>query len=155
MLQTPRAVIQVADPAAADSRKLIEALDAYLVSLYPPESNHLLSVEELSRPHVTFLSARVDGQIAGCGAYVNHGDYAEIKRMFVLPELRGQQIGQRILAELESLASAAGLRVARLEAGVWQPAALRLYEQAGYQRRSRFGDYPEDPLSVFMEKRLS
>jgi putative acetyltransferase len=31
---------------------------------------------------------------------------------------------------------------------------LTLYERAGYQRRGPFGDYSEDPLSIFMEKKL-
>ena len=42
----------------------------------------------------------------------------------------------------------------RLETGVRQPEALGLYETAGYQRRGPFGAYAEDPLCVFMEKRL-
>ena len=47
-----------------------------------------------------------------------------------------------------------GLPALRLETGVRQPAALRLYERAGYARRGPFGGYPDDPLSVFMEKLL-
>jgi putative acetyltransferase len=42
-----------------------------------------------------------------------------------------------------------------LETGIRQPEALGLYEQAGYKRRGPFGDYAEDPLSVFMQKRLT
>src|SRR5262249_25029573 len=107
-------------------------------------------------PTVTFLTAWVDGRVAGCGAFVNQGgEYAEIKRMFVLPEFRGLRLGRRILEELESRIRAAGLSVARLETGGWQPEALRLYENSGYQRRGPFGDYPDDPLNVFMEKMLA
>jgi putative acetyltransferase len=71
-----------------------------------------------------------------------------------LPEFRGLKLGRRILDELESLARASGLELARLETGIHQSGALFLYEKAGYQRRGPFGDYPEDPLSVFMEKKL-
>jgi putative acetyltransferase len=147
--------IQVEDPASPAASNLIEQLDGYLTSLYPAESNHLLSVEALKQPNVTFVTASVDGAVAGCGAFVNQGgEYAEIKRMFVLPEFRGLKLGRRILDELESLARASGLELARLETGVYQSEALLLYEKAGYQRRGPFGDYPEDPLSVFMEKKL-
>jgi putative acetyltransferase len=147
--------IQVEDPASPAARNLIEQLDGYLTSLYPAESNHLLSVEALKQANVTFITASVDDVVAGCGAFVNQGgEYAEIKRMFVSPEFRGLKIGRRILDELEKLAQASGLELARLETGVYQSEALLLYEKAGYQRRGPFGDYPEDPLSVFMEKRL-
>jgi putative acetyltransferase len=74
--------------------------------------------------------------------------------MFVLPEFRGLKLGRRILEELETRARASGLELARLETGVHQSEALLLYEKAGYQSRGPFGDYSEDPLSIFMEKKL-
>jgi putative acetyltransferase len=148
--------VEKSDPALPEARRFIEQLDEYLLRLYPTESNHLLPVEALRQPGVTFLLARVDGQAAGCGAFVDRdGEYAEIKRMFVLPEFRGLKVGRLLLDELESLARDAGLALARLEAGIFQPEAMRLYERAGYLRRGPFGDYPKDSLSVFMEKRLA
>lgn len=146
---------QVGDPASPAARELIEQLDRLLTNSYPAESNHLLPVEALRQPNVTFLTASVDGEVAGCGAFVNQGgEYAEIKRMFVLPEFRGLKLGSRILEELENLARASGLELARLETGIHQAEALLLYERAGYQRRGPFGEYSEDPLSIFMEKKL-
>lgn len=151
----PTISIEVDDPGSADSRRLIAQLDAYQVGLYPAESNHLLPIESLRQPNVTFLMARVDGTAAGCGAFVNcAGEYAEIKRMFVLPDFRGIALGQRILDELEARMRLAGIAVARLETGIRQPQALRLYEKSGYTRRGPFGEYGDDPLSVFMEKDL-
>jgi putative acetyltransferase len=147
--------VKVDDPASPAARGLIERLDALMSGLYPAESNHLLSVETLRQPNVTFLTASVGGAVAACGAFVNQGgEYAEIKRMFVLPEFRGLKLGRRILDELENLARDSGLKLARLETGIHQPEALTLYERAGYQCRGPFGDYSEDPLSVFMEKKL-
>jgi putative acetyltransferase len=148
--------VTVADPASADARLLIAELDAYLAARYPDESNHLLSVDALRRPNVTFVLARTADVVVGCGAFVNHdGAYAEVKRMFVRPGFRGQRLGALILGDLERRARAAGLTIARLETGVAQPEALALYEAAGYVRRGPFGDYPADPLSVFMEKSLA
>jgi putative acetyltransferase len=148
-------IIQPADPASPDVRALIEQLDRYLGGLYPAESNHLLSVDGLRQPHVTFLAAMLDSRLVGCGAMVNHhGEYAELKRVFVLPQCRGLKIGRLLVAELEARARSAGLAVVRLETGIHQPEALRLFERAGYRRRDPFGDYGPDPLSVFMEKRL-
>jgi putative acetyltransferase len=107
------------------------------------------------QPNVLFLVARDDSRSAlGCGAMVLRDDYGEIKRMYVSPRGRGQGLGGRLLAELEREAAGRGCELARLETGPYQPEALRLYETAGYQRRGPFGAYRDDPLSVFMEKRL-
>jgi putative acetyltransferase len=143
------------DPAQPEVRKLIEELDAFLVDLYPPESNHLLPIDALRQANVTFLTARIRDRVVGCGALVNHdGEYGELKRMFVRPEFRGLQIGRQILDELESRARASELRLIRLETGVSQHNALTLYESAGYRRICPFGMYHEDPLCVYLEKQL-
>lgn len=150
-----RIVVEISDPGLAEISKMIEQLDSYLGSLYPAESNHLLPVEVLGQPNVTFLAARIDNNLVGCGAFVNQdGEYAEIKRMFVLPEFRGLKVGRRILDELESRAVGFNLKLMRLEVGIFQPEALGLYKKAGYQTREPFGSYTKDPLSIFMEKKL-
>lgn len=35
-----------------------------------------------------------------------------------------------------------------------QPEAIALYERAGFVRCAPFGEYRDDPLSIFMEKQL-
>jgi putative acetyltransferase len=147
--------VRAADPASPSARRLLGELDAYQLALYPAGSLHLMPVEDLRGPGVTFLTATAGEEVVGCAALVRHEEYAEVKRMFVVPQARGLGVGRRLLAELEALARASGLRVVRLETGVAQPEALRLYERAGYLRRGPFGDYPEDPLSVFLEKSLN
>ena len=138
-----------------DTLRLISELDAYLAGLYPPESNYGLSIEQLRQPHVSFFILRHEGEAVGCGAFVNvGGEYAEIKRMYVRPASRGLKLGRRMLEFVEDSARAVGLPLARLETGPAQPEALRLYERCGYVRRGPFGDYVDDPLSVFMEKAL-
>ena len=150
-----KVAIQLTDPALPAACHLIEELDAYLGSLYPPECNHLLPVEVLQQSNVTFLTASLDGRLVGCGAFVNQGEYAEIKRMYVVPECRGMKIGKRILQELEKHIISGGLKIARLETGIHQPEALGLYTGMGYQKRKAFGSYRDDEyMSVFMEKKL-
>jgi putative acetyltransferase len=145
--------LKIEDPGTVEVGNLITQLDAYLHSLYPPECNHLMPIESLRQPNVTFLVARVDGQAVGCGAFVKHeAGYAELKRMFVLPDFRGLRLGRQILENLESLIRSAGLTRVCLETGVSQFPAVRLYESFGYKVRGPFGDYPDDPLSIFMEK---
>jgi putative acetyltransferase len=134
---------------------LIDELDAHQKPLYPPESHHGIDIEALIQPHVLFAVARAhDGAAVGCGAVVLNDGWGELKRMFVRPALRGQGVAQGILAWLEASVRERGFAVMRLETGVLQPEALRLYERAGYLRRGPFGDYGPDPLSVFMEKHL-
>ena len=94
------------------------------------------------------------GRPVGCGAIKLLEDYAEIKRIFIDPDHRGHGTGRRILSELERIAHGAAVDIIRLETGVRQPEALELFENNGYRRTGRYGDYPDDPLSVFMEKAL-
>jgi putative acetyltransferase len=47
-----------------------------------------------------------------------------------------------------------GIPQALLETGRDQAEALRLYRRAGYAVRGPFGGYPDNGLSVFMDKAL-
>ena len=134
---------------------LIEALDAQMAVLYPPESNHLLDIAALSDPAVTFLVVRDGGAVIGCGALKRDPrGWGEVKRMVVRPEQRGHGIGKRVLAALQAVACDAGLPLLRLETGIHNKDALALYRGAGFVEYEAFGDYAPDPLSVFMEKRI-
>jgi putative acetyltransferase len=131
----------------------VDELDAYQEPLYPPESHHGIDIAALGQPNVLFAVVRsADGAAIGCGAVVLGADYGEIKRMFVRPQHRGRGISKALLVFLEAEAMAKGCTLLMLETGVSQPEALRLYESAGYIRRGPFGNYVEDPLSIFMYK---
>jgi putative acetyltransferase len=145
--------IAIETPDQPAVRALLEAGDAYMAALYPPESNHMLDLGALKKPEVAFFVARDDGLVVGCAAMVNSGDgWAEIKRMFVAPAARGQQIGRNLLRKIEAAAAELGVAVLRLETGIKQPQALSLYRSAGYIDIGPFGQYTHDSLSVFMEK---
>ena len=147
--------IALESPAQPEVTRLIAALDAYLQSLYPPASNHLVQVAELRGSAVLFAVVRDEAGIAcGCGAVMPLPEGGEIKRMYVSPLLRGQGAGRGLLQFLEQQAAERGMRLLRLETGIHQPEALRLYERAGYARCPPFGGYQPDAMSVFMEKRL-
>ncbi len=136
-------------------RALLEQACAYSESLYPAESNHHLDESGLDRPQVSFFVARRDGAAVGCGAVVVNADGSgELKSLFVDPAARGLRIGQLLVEAIEAHAVALGVTVLRLETGIRQPAALGLYEKAGYRPINLFGAYKPDPLSVFMEKTL-
>ena len=142
---------------------LLGALDAYLATLYAPEANHILSVQELLAPEVSFLSAWQGDRIVATGAVrrrageVDTADqpYVEVKRMYVEPSSRGQRLAVRMVAALEDAAREQGLTLALLETGRDQHAAVRLYERCGYVRRGPFGGYADNGLSLFYAKRLA
>jgi putative acetyltransferase len=142
---------------------LLDALDRYLGELYEPEANHILSIDELLAPEVSFFAAWQGDRIVGTGAVrrmPGHSDtqgepYGEVKRMYVDPSLRGQRLGSRLIATIEDAMRAQGLRLAVLETGREQHEAVRLYERGGYTYRGPFGGYPDNGLSVFMQKRLA
>lgn len=143
-------------PDQADVRSLIEELDRYQQALYPAESNHFVDLSTLMQPHVRVAVARdALGRAVGCAAVMLMPGYAEIKRMFVRPEQRGNRVGRQLLDHVESEALQAGRSILRLETGIHQPEALGLYVRAGYAKRGPFANYAEDPLSVFMEKRFA
>ncbi len=74
--------------------------------------------------------------------------------MFTDPAFRGKGIADAVLVALTGAARDAGLTLMRLETGHTLYAAHRLYERHGFTRRGPFGDYTDDPLSLFMEKAL-
>jgi putative acetyltransferase len=155
----PAIAITRVDPRQAEITALVHALDRYMRDLYPPESSHLVDVETLARPDVHFFAVTVDGTPRGCGAIMlraEDGGYAEVKRIFVSPDARGLGLGRKIIAHLEATARAQGVGLMRLETGPYQPEALALFGASGFVTRGHFGDYPtDDPLSIFMEKRLA
>lgn len=142
-----------ADSGAAT--ELVNELEAHLASLYPAESRHGYSAEKLLREGVNFFLILVDDDPAGCGGIQFYGtDYAELKRMYVRPKYRGLGLGKQLVAHLCSYAMDHGLGCVRLETGIHQQEAIGLYEQMGFCRVPPFGQYREDPLSLFLEKQL-
>jgi putative acetyltransferase len=148
-------IVNAETPDQPEVRDMLARLDAYCAALYPAESNHLMDIASLMQGDVLFLVARdVDGAAVGCAALVNQQEYGEVKRMFVDERKRGLGTGRKLLEHLVMFARMSGLSVLRLETGIHQPEAIGLYERLGFERRAPFGDYREDPLSLFMEMRL-
>ena len=153
--------IRPTPPDHPQVQALIGELDAYLLSVYPPEENYLLDLSGLMRPEVTFLGAWQGDTLVGCGAVrtmpgepATEGQpYGEIKRMFVAPSHRGERIGARILAALETVLHAQGIDRALMETGEELAQATRMYRAAGYVERKEFGEYPDNGSSLFLEKR--
>lgn len=137
------------DGAAA--RALTGALDAELDERYPQAFDdppaHLLA--DYAPPRGAFVVARLGGDPVGCGG-LRPGPQpgtGEVKRMYVVPRLRGQRLAEQLLTELTLAARELGVGRLVLETGTGQPEALRLYARLGWQPVPGFGHYRDSPLS--------
>lgn len=147
--------IAAESPLQDEVRSLIAALNAYLLSLTPPEYCSHMTVEQMARPDTTVFIAREDGKAVGCGALRRHdGGIGEVKRMYTVPECQGKGIGGRILEAVLAHARQEGLNRMVLETGDRHPAAWRVYQRAGFKRCGPVLDYPDSPWSVFYELEL-
>ncbi|MFV2053977.1 GNAT family N-acetyltransferase [Aliiroseovarius sp. YM-037] len=142
------------DPRSAEAVALLTASHTLMRSACPPESNHFLSIDQLTAANIRFYLARVGEEAFGCAALAVRDEYGELKSMYVAEAARGLGIAQALLDQIEATARAEDLSLLRLETGSTLHAAQRFYERAGYTRRGPFGDYSDDPLSVFMERAL-
>ncbi|NJP11425.1 MAG: GNAT family N-acetyltransferase [Leptolyngbyaceae cyanobacterium RU_5_1] len=151
-------VITPTDPTSSAIRELIAELDNYLAERYPRyllENNHDLDIAVLQDKSVTVFLAEFEREPVGCIAIKRlDPGYAEVKRMYVRPTLRGQGVGRRLLQEIEAFAEQTNIHTLRLKTGIYQPEALKLFERCGFYQIPPFGDYQPDPLCLFFEKVL-
>ena len=171
--------ISLAPIVGAEADHLLVLSDEYMASLYPAESNHLVSSESLRTGDAIFLgaftsstmssSSEISDQPEKTGGLLSGGDvsecigcvaarfyreagYAEIKRLYVQEAHRGLGLSRTLMNAIEAEILAQGIDCARLEMGIYQPEADALYRSIGYRDIPPFGDYLVDPLSQFLEK---
>jgi len=148
--------VRLESPDQPDIRRLLAQLDEYLTGLYPPESNHLLGIEELLQPNIRFFVARRGARAFGCGALKLEKDgSAEVKRMYVDPASRCLGIGKALMRAIEAEAERTSIQVLRLETGIHQPEAIGLYIAGGFREIPAFPPYRPDPLSRFFAKQCA
>ena len=140
-----------------EARRLITALDEHLASRYAPEQRFgpNLKPEQIAAGLGTFVIARADGRVVGCGALRKlDPESAEVKRMYVAPELRGRGVAKKILEHLEVVGRELGVHRLVLETGIYQAEAIALYQGAGFEPVRCWGEYAESVTSVCFEKRI-
>lgn len=151
--------VRETDRFAPESVRLIGELWQELDVLYPEVDGAPFRPDGISGKRTAFVIAWLDDVAVGCGAFQplenDENSTAEIKRMYVPPSMRRHGVARQILIKLEQLAADQSYVRVRLETGIRQPAAIRLYETAGYYRINPYGRYREDPMSVCFEKILN
>jgi GNAT superfamily N-acetyltransferase len=138
-----------------DFRILVAQLDEYLADVDGDDHAYYAQfngIDKISHAVVAFEG----DDAAGCGAFKPHSDgVAEIKRMYVRPEFRGRKIGSLVLSELERWASEEGFTACILETGHQQVAAVRLYQNSGYEIIPNYDQYAGVDNSVCMRKGIA
>jgi GNAT superfamily N-acetyltransferase len=108
---------------------------------------------ELSPPGGAFIVGWADERPICCGGVKRLDERScEIKKMYVVPDVRGRGVARILLDALEVRARELGYEVARLDTGPKQLHARRLYESAGYVE---IEDFNGNPVAAFWgEKQL-
>lgn len=128
---------------------LLDAALAELVAKYGAEGRSRV------RGGARYLVVSVEARAVGCGAIQPFdAETGELKRMYVVPDLRGQGLSRKLLAALENLAVTMGYVALRLTTGDQQPEAIGLYESSGYERTEPYGKYVSQPGTRCYYKRL-
>ncbi|MEQ8594230.1 MAG: GNAT family N-acetyltransferase [Parvibaculum sp.] len=151
--------IAIESPLHDDVRALVAQLNDHLLPLSPLEFQFKMTVEQMADSATTLFVARdAAGKAVGMGALKMHGpELGEVKRMFTLPEVRGQRVGRQLLERIVYLARERKLPVVMLETGTGEgmAEAHRLYTRYGFVPRGPFLDYPDSEWSAFFELNLT
>lgn len=149
--------IRIDDLRGPEIKALLEEHVRNMYELSPPESVHALDLEKLRHPDITFWTIWEGEQLMGCGALRQTSpSEGEIKSMRTPAALRAKGAGRAVLSHILETARERGLARLNLETGSqpeFEP-ARRLYASAGFEVCGPFGDYAEDPYSVFMTRAL-
>ena len=94
-----------------------------------------------------------DDAVVGVGALKRlTADHGEVKSMHTAEAARGRGVGSAMLRQIMTAARAQGMSRLSLETGSWAyfAPARALYARHGFTECAPFGEYREDPNSVFM-----
>lgn len=149
--------IRVDDLTGSAIRELLAEHLRNMHQLSPPESVHALDLRGLQQPEITFWTAWSDGELLGCGALKEltpaHG---EVKSMRTASTHRREGVARAMLEHIIDEAQRRAYGRLSLETGsfaAFEP-ARRLYESFGFGYCGPFGDYTDDPNSVFLTRTL-
>ena len=131
---------------------LIGELRVELDARYPEEVDFDHPV--VKREAYFLLAIRSGVPVACCAVQPLDGDECELKRMYVVPDVRGQGIAGRLMTRVEELAARLGAVRVKLETGQRQPEAIKVYERAGYAQIPNYPPYDGWDLSVCYAKAL-
>lgn len=149
--------IRIDDLSGREIKDLLTEHLRSLAKITPKKSMHALDIDKLRKADVTFWSAWAGGVLLGCGALKELSpDHGEIKSMRTTKAHLRSGVGSAIVQTIIAEATRRGYRRLSLETGAREEfhPAHRLYQKHGFRNCPPFGDYRDDPNSVFMTKVL-
>lgn len=154
-MKSPTWTVRSVPYDAPEAQTLVGELMADLGRRYGgPGDATPLSPHEFEPPLGTFLVMADERGLIGCAGIRQHGADAELKRMYVREERRGQGYGVQLLAAVEEYVRSHGISRVILETGILQPEAINLYTSHGYSPIPGFGYYKDEPESRCFAKWL-
>ena len=151
-------IIKIDDLRGTEIAVLLEEHMRGMHAVSPPESCHVLDLDALRQPGITFWSAWEGIDLLGCGALKElNAEHGEVKSMRTAAGQLRSGVASKLLQTIVDEAVGRGLRKLSLETGTmaaFKPAQT-LYAKFGFEFCEPFGGYAEDPNSVFMTKVLS
>jgi GNAT superfamily N-acetyltransferase len=124
-----------------DAAELLRAFYDEQVGRYGFAESIDLDPIEYTPPQGIFVVVYEGNRPVGCGScrwYDTSSRTAEIKKTYLVPEVRRRGVGRALLAWLEAQASGWGAQRVLLETGVRNAAALRLFAGSGYRPTARY-----------------
>jgi putative acetyltransferase len=140
--------------------EIVELLNEHMAHMFlvtPRESVHALPIEGLRSPDITFWSVWENGELLGCGALKElDPQHGEIKSMRTASAHLRKGVARAMVQHIITEAKRRGYRRLSLETGSMAAfeRARRLYAACGFTYCEPFGDYMNDPNSVFMTMEL-
>jgi len=136
-----------------DAKELIDELSDILERVTGRSGRASFVASDVEGPRAAFMVAYDARGPVGCGGIRPLGDdTAEVKRVY--SRRRGEGVGGRILAALETRARTLGYGRLVVETGRPNEGAVRFYLAHGYVERENYGRYRGRPESVCLEKEL-
>ena len=145
--------IRIDDLRGPEIAELLATHVAFCRASSPPESTHVLDLDALRSPEITFWSAWHGASLLGCAALKElDPTHGEVKSMHTAARHRGRGVGLELLRQIVGEARSRGYRRLSLETGSMEAfaSARALYTRFGFVDCPPFGDYRLDPNSVFM-----
>ena len=144
------------DGNSQDFIELCHRLDDFLNELVGGEENRAeyIPYNKLDDIHDVVIAYDKDVPVGSASFKRYDNENAEVKRVFVKKEYRGQGISLELMKMLEERAREKGFKYFILESGEPLAAAMALYRKIGYKVIPNYGQYKCMDESICMKKKL-